>query len=198
MAKVTLSPAFESLSGTLCSRSGDYVALNKQTGKMYLSKRHESNHVATEAQEAVMQTFTSRSQFASAWWNANKPQSTGEKGTEEYQLVMKAYKAQRKIGNPYAYLPLSSLPTFASCLAVMTSQATWYLRAVLVAQAILRVAVLQMALAVQANLRVAVLPMAVTKVKDRTHVTSRTISQSRARHNALPVIFSCCALPCLP
>lgn len=104
MAKVTLSPAFESLSGTLCSRSGDYVALNKQTGKMYLSKRHESNHVATEAQEAVMQTFTSRSQFASAWWNANKPQSTGEKGTEEYQLVMKAYKAQRKIGNPYAYL----------------------------------------------------------------------------------------------
>ena len=104
MAKVTLSPAFESLSGTLCSRSGDYVALNKQTGKMYLSKRHESNHVATEAQEAVMQTFTSRSQFASAWWNANKPQSTGEKGSEEYQLVMKAYKAQRKIGNPYAYL----------------------------------------------------------------------------------------------
>jgi hypothetical protein len=35
MAKVTLSHAFETMSGKLCRKGSIYVALNKQMGKMY-------------------------------------------------------------------------------------------------------------------------------------------------------------------
>lgn len=67
--------------------------------------------------------FKTKSQFASQWWAANKPSATvpngstvpdgatvpdgspsGNKGTEAYQSVMKAYKSQSKIGNPYSCL----------------------------------------------------------------------------------------------
>jgi hypothetical protein len=34
----------------------------------------------------------------------NRPSSTSAKGSEAYLSVMKAYKAQRKIGNPYSFL----------------------------------------------------------------------------------------------
>ena len=48
--------------------------------------------------------FTKKTQFASQWWNQNKPQSKDDKGSEAYQAVMKAYKSQNKIGNPYSFL----------------------------------------------------------------------------------------------
>lgn len=34
----------------------------------------------------------------------NRPSSKSAKGTDAYLSVMKAYKAQHKIGNPYSYL----------------------------------------------------------------------------------------------
>lgn len=42
--------------------------------------------------------------FASAWWKQNRPSATSANGSEAYLAVMKAYKAQHKIGNPYSFL----------------------------------------------------------------------------------------------
>ena len=48
--------------------------------------------------------FKKKAQFASAWWKQNRPSSTSANGTDAHLAVMKAYKAQHKIGNPYSYL----------------------------------------------------------------------------------------------
>ena len=104
MAKVTLNHAFESMSGKLCKRGSTYVALNKQTGKMYTAEYHARDITNSEALNQVKADFAKRAKFAASWWNANKPSTTNSAGTDNYQLVMKAYKGQRRIGNPFAYL----------------------------------------------------------------------------------------------
>ena len=104
MAKVQPSDLFTSISGKLCSKEGTYIALNKQTGKMYSAVRHVNTYSNTEAQQEVRKAFVSRSKLGTAWWKANKPSEENPKGTDNYQLVMKAYKSQRKIGNPLNYL----------------------------------------------------------------------------------------------
>ena len=104
MAKIQPSDLFTSISGKLCSKEGTYIALNKQTGKMYSAVRHVNTYSNTEAQQAVRTAFVSRSKLGTAWWMANKPSEANPKGTDNYQLVMKAYKSQHKIGNPLSYL----------------------------------------------------------------------------------------------
>ena len=104
MAKVNFAPDVESISGKLCSRSGVIYAVNKQTGITHRLERHEFSDANTEAQQAVRKTFLSKGKFASTWWKANKPSAEKPKGSEHYLLVMKAYKGQHKIGNPYSYL----------------------------------------------------------------------------------------------
>lgn len=104
MAKIHPSDLFTSISGKLCSKEGTYIALNKQTGKMYSAVRHVNTYSNTEAQQAVRAAFLSRSKLGTAWWMANKPSEANPKGTDSYQLVMKAYKSQHKIGNPLSYL----------------------------------------------------------------------------------------------
>ena len=104
MAKVQPSDLFTSISGKLCSKEGTYIALNKQTGKMYSAVRHVNTYSNTEAQQAVKAAFVSRSKLGTAWWKANKPSEANPKGTDSYQLVMKPYKSQHKIGNPLSYL----------------------------------------------------------------------------------------------
>lgn len=104
MAKVKFAPDVESISGKLCSRSGVIYAVNKQTGITHRLERHEFTDTNTEAQQAVRKTFVSKGKFAAAWWKANKPSTEKPKGSEHYLLVMKAYKGQHKIGNPYSYL----------------------------------------------------------------------------------------------
>ena len=104
MAKVNFAPDVESISGKLCSRSGVIYAVNKQTGITHRLDRHEFTDANTEAQQAVRKMFLSKGKFASAWWKANKPSSEKPKGSENYLLVIKAYKGQHKIGNPYSYL----------------------------------------------------------------------------------------------
>ena len=103
MAKVKFSPDVESISGKLCSRSRVIYAVNKQTGVTHRMERHEFTDANTEAQQAVRKTFVSKGKFAAVWWKANKPSDKQPKGSESYQLVMKAYKGQHKIGNPYSY-----------------------------------------------------------------------------------------------
>ena len=104
MAKVQPSDLFTSISGKLCSKEGTYIALNKQTGKMYSAVRHVTTYSNTEAQQEAKKAFVSRSKIGTAWWKANKPSEENPKGTDNYQLVMKAYKSQHKIGNPLNYL----------------------------------------------------------------------------------------------
>lgn len=104
MAKVQPSDLFTSISGKLCKQEGTYIALNKQTGKMYSAVHHHYSDSNTEAQQAVKVAFAQRAKFATKWWKANKPSTDNPKGSDSYQQVMKAYKAQRKIGNSFSYL----------------------------------------------------------------------------------------------
>ena len=104
MATVKFTPDVESISGKLCSKSKVIYAVNKQTGVTHRLERHEYTDANTEVQQAVRRTFVSKGKFAASWWNANKPSDKQPKGSESYQLVLKAYKGQHKIGNPYCYM----------------------------------------------------------------------------------------------
>lgn len=104
MAKVTFTSDIQSISGKLCKKEGIVYSVNKQTGVTHRSDRHSYNDANTEAQKAIRTTFATRAHFAAAWWNANKPSESNPKGSDSYKLVLKAYKAQHKIGNPYSYL----------------------------------------------------------------------------------------------
>ena len=104
MPKVKFATDIQSISGKLCSKEGVIYSVNKRTGETYRSDRHVINNPNTEGQQAVRATFKKKAQFASSWWKQNRPSSTSANGTEAYVAVMKAYKAQHKIGNPYSYL----------------------------------------------------------------------------------------------
>lgn len=104
MPKVKFSTDIQSISGKLCSKEGVIYSVNKRTGETYRSDRHVINNPNTEGQQAVRATFKKKAQFASAWWKQNRPSATSAKGSEAYLSVMKAYKAQYKIGNPYSFL----------------------------------------------------------------------------------------------
>ena len=104
MAKVTFSTDIVSISGKLCSKEGVIYSVNQQTGKTYRSDRHGHHDANTAEQQAVRATFKQKAQFASAWWKQNRPSSTSANGSDAYVAVMKAYKAQHKIGNPYSFM----------------------------------------------------------------------------------------------
>ena len=104
MARVTFSTDIQSISGKLCSKEGVIYSVNQQTGKTYRSDRHSFSYPNTEGQQTIRATFKKKSQFASSWWKQNRPADKNAKGTEAYLAVMKAYKAQHKIGNPYSFM----------------------------------------------------------------------------------------------
>ena len=104
MAKVTFSTDIVSISGKLCSKEGVIYSVNQQTGKTYRSDRHGHHDANSAEQQAIRATFKQKAQFASSWWKQNRPSSTSANGTDAYVAVMKAYKAQHKIGNPYSFM----------------------------------------------------------------------------------------------
>lgn len=104
MAKITPSHLITSISGKLCKKDTTYIGVNKRTGKMYSAGYHGCTQPNSEEQQAVKATFKQKAQFASAWWKQNRPSSTSANGTDAYIAVMKAYKAQHKIGNPYSFM----------------------------------------------------------------------------------------------
>ncbi len=104
MAKVTFTSDVQSISGKLCKKEGVVYSVNKQTGRTTRSDRHEFHDANTEAQQVVRKAFASRTKFGTKWWAENKPSEQNPQGTASYQLVMKAYKSQHKIGNPLSYL----------------------------------------------------------------------------------------------
>jgi len=81
------------MSGKVSSDSDMYFATNKQTGRVYTAKIGESNSTPSEAQ--MMQ----RNKFA-----ANKPSDTAPNGTDEYQRIATAFKAQHSCGSIRAYV----------------------------------------------------------------------------------------------
>ena len=104
MAKIIPSHLVSSISGKLCKKDTTYIGVNKRTGKMYSAGYHGCTQPNSEEQQAVKATFKKKAQFASAWWKQNRPSYTSANGSDAYVAVMKAYKAQHKIGNPYSYL----------------------------------------------------------------------------------------------
>lgn len=104
MPKVRFSTDIQSISGKLCSKEGVIYSVNKQTGETYRSDRHSFHDANTAEQQAIRVTFKKKAQFAASWWKQNRPSDKSAKGTEAYLAVMKAYKAQHKIGNPYSYM----------------------------------------------------------------------------------------------
>lgn len=103
MAKVTLAPEFESMSGKLCSRSKTCIALNKKTGKMVRYDVHQACNPNTAKQQAQRTAFASNAKVASAWWKQNKP-AEGQTPTADYRRLKEAFDAQNRIGNIYGYL----------------------------------------------------------------------------------------------
>ena len=104
MAKITPSHLISSISGKLCKKDTTYIGVNKRTGKMYSAGYHGCSQPNSEKQQTARDAFKKKAQLASSWWKQNRPSATSAKGTEAYIAVMKAYKAQHKIGNPYSYL----------------------------------------------------------------------------------------------
>jgi hypothetical protein len=104
MAKIVPSHLVSSISGKLCKKDTTYIGVNKRTGKMYSAGYHGCVQPNSEKQQMAKATFKKKAQFASAWWKQNRPSATSAKGSEAYLSMMKAYKAQHKIGNPYSFL----------------------------------------------------------------------------------------------
>ena len=104
MPKVRFSTDIQSISGKLCSKEGVIYSVNKQTGETYRSDRHSHHDANTAEQQTVRADFKKKAQFVAAWWKQNRPADKNAKGTEAYLAVMKAYKAQHKIGNPYSFM----------------------------------------------------------------------------------------------
>ena len=104
MPKVKFSTDIQSISGKLCSKEGVIYSVNKQTGETYRSDRHSHHDANTAEQQTVRATFKKKAQFASSWWKQNRPSDKSAKGSDAYLAVMKAYRAQHKIGNPYSYM----------------------------------------------------------------------------------------------
>lgn len=104
MPKVKFTSDIQSISGKLCSKEGVIYSVNQQTGETYRSDRHSYHDANTEQQQQTRSTFKKKAQFAASWWKQNRPADKNAKGTEAYLAVMKAYKAQHKIGNPYSYM----------------------------------------------------------------------------------------------
>lgn len=104
MPKVKFTSDIQSISGKLCSKEGVIYSVNQQTGETYRSDRHSYRDANTEQQQQTRATFKKKAQFASAWWKQNRPSDKSAKGTEAYLAVMKAYRAQHKIGNPYSFM----------------------------------------------------------------------------------------------
>ena len=104
MAKIVPSHLVSSISGKLCRKDTTYIGVNKRTGKMYSAGYHGCVQPNSEKQQMAKDDFKKKAKLASSWWKQNRPSSTSTNGTDAYVAVMKAYKAQHKIGNPYSFM----------------------------------------------------------------------------------------------
>jgi len=87
MAKVTLAPEFEALSGKLCKKSKSTIYHYKKSGKMIRCDYHEREDPNTPDQQQVRARFTACTNAAKTWYAANKPSTATPNGTADYQKV---------------------------------------------------------------------------------------------------------------
>lgn len=104
MAIIVTNHLITSISGKLCKKDTTYLAVNKQTGKMYSAGYHGCVQPNSEKQQAAKANFAKKAKFAASWWRQNRPSASNAAGTEAFLAVMKAFKTQHKIGNPYSFL----------------------------------------------------------------------------------------------
>ncbi|MCR5361216.1 MAG: hypothetical protein K6E73_04315 [Bacteroidales bacterium] len=104
MARITPIAVISRMSGKVSSDSDMYFATNKQTGRVYTAKIGESNSTPSEAQMMQRNKFAAKSQLVSEWFAANKPSDTAPNGTDEYQRIATAFKAQHSCGSIRAYV----------------------------------------------------------------------------------------------
>lgn len=106
MAKITPTSLVAAISGRTCSLDSTHFMTNRRTGKVYAAKLCNpcDGSDPTEKQQQARINFATQASIAKAWRAANAPSEAQPKGTEEFQAMMKLYKAQNKIGNWYAFV----------------------------------------------------------------------------------------------
>ncbi|MCR5394640.1 MAG: hypothetical protein K6E86_04535 [Bacteroidales bacterium] len=105
MARVSPIGIVARMSGKICGHSDMYFSTNKQTGHVYTGKRcFPSEAAPTEAQLAARTRFGQLMGQVKQWVNENGPSTKNVNGTEIYQKVLAAYKAQHRIGNFRAFV----------------------------------------------------------------------------------------------
>lgn len=95
MAKITPIDVIKGISGKYGNGSSDYFATNTSSNQIRLAKfANLYKGPATEKQKAQREKFAAKQAAASAWLNANRPNTqNGEKGTELYQQAQKLKRA---------------------------------------------------------------------------------------------------------
>ena len=105
MARINPNATIATMSGKANRQSNIYYRTDKQTGKVYTGTLlNPNNHADSEAVNNARIKFGQRVSNASAWLAANKPSGAQPKGSELYQKVYKAYKAQTKMSGLFAYI----------------------------------------------------------------------------------------------
>ena len=95
MARITPIDVIKGISGKYGNGSNDYFATNSSSNRIHLAKlSNPYTGPATEKQKAQREKFAAKQAAATAWLNANRPNTkNGEKGTALYQQAQKLKRA---------------------------------------------------------------------------------------------------------
>lgn len=95
MARITPIDVIKGISGKYGNGSNDYFATNSSSNRIHLAKlSNPYTGPATEKQKAQREKFAAKQASATAWLNANHPNTkNGEKGTALYQQAQKLKRA---------------------------------------------------------------------------------------------------------
>ena len=95
MARITPIDVIKGISGKHGNGSNDYFATNSSSNRIHLAKlSNPYTGPATEKQKAQREKFAAKQAAATAWLNANRPNTkNGEKGTTLYQQAQKLKRA---------------------------------------------------------------------------------------------------------
>ena len=100
MARITPSDLIKNMSGRTCTQSKEFFKTNRQTGKVTASKLcNPYTGPASEKQLAQREKFAQTARIVKAWADVNRPTSATDKGTPEFQAMMKQYHAQHEYGS---------------------------------------------------------------------------------------------------
>lgn len=102
--KIEVDPSLMSMSGRWTKRDSTVTAHSKKTGKHWqYVMRTDVKQPNSEAQQAVKALFTQKAAAIAKWWNENKPSSTNQNGSENYQKLIRNFDAQANYGNKFCY-----------------------------------------------------------------------------------------------